>query len=499
MSIKNYNSEKEKWIEEYKNLSQEFKNEELGLLKLFLVKNYHLNKVYRKYVYKEKERKYYINETQKKIRIALNEKYEKEKNEKFKVLINKIKEESNKEYQSLIKEENKIENDLKLFDYNAMMIYENDFDEWLKDKKCIILNNSDYYDKENISISINDKNEQKQNFNSTNYNTDNDCLKNSELSSMHQDNKSNNLNDIIDCLDDRNKSLKLIDLKVLTPNKIERSLQFLENPIKNYLQKILKEINQIYVSKYSSKTVNNFSSMNHSLLNSKEDEKNIINNIISYINKISEDKNSLNYLNNEIKNINNIIKEELGGIYLGWTESEHKEFIKFKNMFKGKINSFLFLSNLNNIFPYMTVSKLKKHIKLYEVYLKIEKIKCLLTEKYNSLKKSFINDNKSSKQLNTSISVTKSFSSYKVNKFNNIRKKEKSLDKKRNTTTINNGRINIIKIKKDYFKITSKYKTKENFYNKERIKRNNFNNYNSINVIRKRRNSNNNYFFSKNK
>ena len=124
MSIKNYNSEKEKWIEEYKNLSQEFKNEELGLLKLFLVKNYHLNKVYRKYVYKEKERKYYINETQKKIRIALNEKYEKEKNEKFKVLINKIKEESNKEYQALIKEENKIENDLKLFDYNAMMIYE---------------------------------------------------------------------------------------------------------------------------------------------------------------------------------------------------------------------------------------------------------------------------------------------------------------------------------------------------------------------------------------
>ncbi len=123
MSIKNYNSEKEKWIEEYKNLSQEFKNEELGLLKLFLVKNYHLNKVYRKYVYKEKERKYYINETQKKIRIALNEKYEKEKNEKFKVLLNKIKEESNKEYQALIKEENKIENDLKLFDYNAMMIY----------------------------------------------------------------------------------------------------------------------------------------------------------------------------------------------------------------------------------------------------------------------------------------------------------------------------------------------------------------------------------------
>ena len=296
-------------------------------------------------------------------------------------------------------------------------------------------------------------------------------------------------------MNDKSKSLKLIDLKVLTPNKIESSFQFFENPIKNYLQKILKEINHIYTSKYNPKTVKNLNSLNNSILKSKEDEKNIINNIMIYLNKLSEDKNSLNYLNNEIKNINNIIKEELGGIYLGWNESEHKEFIKFKNMFKGKINSFLFLSNLNNIFPYMTVSKLKKHIKLYEVYLKIEKIKCLLTEKYNSLKKSFINDNKSSKQLNTSISVTKSFSSYKVNKFNNTRKKEKSIDNKRNTTTINVGRINKIKINKDYFKITLKYKTKENFYNKERIKRNNFN---SLNVIRKRRNSNN-FFFTKNK
>ena len=239
MSIKNYNSEKEKWIEEYKNLSQEFKNEELSLLKLFLVKNYHLNKVYKKYVYKEKERKYNINETQKKIRIALNEKYEKENNEKFRNLINKIKEGSYKEYQNLIKEQNKIENDLKIFDYNTMMIYENDFDEWIKDKKFVILNNSDY-DKDNISISINDKNEQKQNFNSTNYNTENDCIKNSELSFLFQDNKSNNLNDIIDCMNDKSKSLKLIDLKVLTPNKIESSFQFFENPIKDYLQKILR-------------------------------------------------------------------------------------------------------------------------------------------------------------------------------------------------------------------------------------------------------------------
>ena len=61
MSINKYNQEKQKWIEEYKNLIQIFKNEELGLLKLFLIKNYHLNKVYKKYAYGEKETKnYYI-------------------------------------------------------------------------------------------------------------------------------------------------------------------------------------------------------------------------------------------------------------------------------------------------------------------------------------------------------------------------------------------------------------------------------------------------------
>ena len=251
MSIKKFNFERQKWIEEYKNLSQNFKNEELGLLKLFLIKNYHLNKVYKKYVYKDKIRKYYYTETQKKIRNILNEKYDKEKYKKFKDLINKIKEETNKEYISLIKEENKIENELKIFDYNSMVIYENDFDEWLKDNKSIILNNSDF-DKDNSSISINnDKYEQKQNFNSTNYNTDNDYIKNSEIS---QDNKSYNIKYIIESLNDKNKAIKITDLNGYTPNKIERSLQLFNNPIKKYLQKILKELNNIYTSKCSSLT-----------------------------------------------------------------------------------------------------------------------------------------------------------------------------------------------------------------------------------------------------
>ena len=66
MSFNKYNSEKQKWIKEYEKLIQNYKNEELDLLKLFLLKNYHLNKVYKKYVYKEKEKKFYYSEIQKK-------------------------------------------------------------------------------------------------------------------------------------------------------------------------------------------------------------------------------------------------------------------------------------------------------------------------------------------------------------------------------------------------------------------------------------------------
>ena len=53
MSLNSYNNIKNKWIYEYLQLKQNLKDEELNLLKFFLVKNYHLNKVYKKYVYKE--------------------------------------------------------------------------------------------------------------------------------------------------------------------------------------------------------------------------------------------------------------------------------------------------------------------------------------------------------------------------------------------------------------------------------------------------------------
>ena len=65
---------KNRWINQYKQLIQNIKNEELNLLKFFLAKNYRLNKVYKKYVYKEvmANNSFYEN-NYKKIKIYLNE------------------------------------------------------------------------------------------------------------------------------------------------------------------------------------------------------------------------------------------------------------------------------------------------------------------------------------------------------------------------------------------------------------------------------------------
>ena len=118
----------------------------------------------------------------------------------------------------------------------------------------------------------------------------------------------------------------------------------------------------------------------------------------------------------------------MSGIYLGWGESKHNEFLILKNFYKEKSNTFIFLTSLNNIFPYMNICELKRHIKLYEIYLKIDKIKRILIDKYNQIKnKCDFDKSRISKQ--TSTSVTKSTCSIKIKKFfSSGEKKRMSID-----------------------------------------------------------------------
>ena len=195
MSIISYNINniKNKWIEEYKVLKQNLKDEELNLLKFFLVKNYHLNKVYKKYVYKEivSNNSYYENNN-KKIKSSLNDLvsyYSKlklkniqtnssnllvKKKKLFQNLITSIKAESNKKYELLLKEEKDLENDLQKFDPDAIIQYNKDVDDWISEFKnnsnimnnnnsIILDNNLTEYNKEEVSsiIAIFDKKKQK--------------------------------------------------------------------------------------------------------------------------------------------------------------------------------------------------------------------------------------------------------------------------------------------------------------------------------------------------
>ena len=118
---------KNRWISQYKLLVQNIKDEELNLLKFFLVKNYHLNKVYKKYVYKEviANNNYYEN-NYKKVKTHLNElltsnlsslklnKTQKfyfnlqAKRKSFENIISSIEKEENKKYEKLQKEEKEI-------------------------------------------------------------------------------------------------------------------------------------------------------------------------------------------------------------------------------------------------------------------------------------------------------------------------------------------------------------------------------------------------------
>ena len=94
-----------------------------------------------------------------------------------------------------------------------------------------------------------------------------------------------------------------------------------------------------------------------------------------------------------------------------------EEFLKLRKIFQNKINNYEFLTDLNNLFPYMNSIEHKNHILSFEKYCQLNEIKNLLINKYNQLKyenndifKSKSNDNSLDKRdIKTNKEEIKSF------------------------------------------------------------------------------------------
>ena len=444
---------KNKWINQYKRLVQNIKNEELNLLKFFLVKNYHLNKVYKKYVYKEviANNNYYEN-NYRKIKTNLNELMTSElssqklnktqnmhsnlqtKRKSFENIISSTKQEENKKYENFQKEEKQIIDELKKFDSQSMNEYNKEIEDWIYEYNNINYNNilDNYNDQESFSIfKINniDKNTCK-----TLDSFEKMKIQNNKDSSKINDNgfqrgSKKVIQNLIGHLNIKKNSDNIIRLTTSQmPKKFSEIFDNTEDPIKKYIDIVLKEMENhlVFSSNINSKSNKEVKYINISN-NLIKEEKNIFNNINIFLNKMIDEYKNLNYLSIKIKCINQIIKEKMGGTYLGWEESEHKEFIALKKFYKERSNTYIFFTSLNNLFPYMRISELKKHIYLYEIYSKLEKIKKLLTQKYIQMKSKFDSD-KSRVTKQSSVSVSKSNTSFKSKYNTSCRKNKMSVD-----------------------------------------------------------------------
>jgi len=504
MSIYSSNSInlKNRWISQYKRLIQNIKNEELNLLKFFLVKNYRLNKVYKKYVYKEvMANNYYYENNYKKIKTHLNEllasnlsspKLNKTQNinfnlqtkrKSFENIISSIKNEESKKYEKLQKEEKEILGELKQFDSEIMKEYDKEIEIWLNEYDNINDNNiMDNYNEQDSSSFFNINNIKKNNYRTLDSLEKMKIQNNMDSSKIsdsgYQRGSKKSIKSLIGHLNIKKNNDNVIRLTTSQiPKKFSEIFDNIQDPIQKYIDIILKEMDN---HTYSSSNINSKSNKEVNSTNYKnnliKEEKNIFNNINAFLNKMIDEYKNLTYFNIKIKYINKIIKEKMGGIYLGWEESEHKEFITLKNFYKDQSNTYIFLTSLNNLFPYMNISELKKHILLYEIYSKLEKIKNLLTYKYIQMKSKFESD-KSRITKQSSVSANKSNISFKTKYNTSCRKNKMSVDFERYSLRSSNNK---------FYDITKRGKYLNNGYLQTNFNKY-YNNNNISNLFRKKK------------
>ena len=343
---------KTKWIDDLRKMTSQYKSDEFNLTQSCLQTDFHLNKIYKSLLIDEinieyknfnslqKQLKFYINEAYSYIvgkKISKTENFEfQNKINKIENLILKIRNEYKIKFDSLLAEETSLEKELDNYD----LIFMNEFAKEQENKLREYYNNRLNKD-EDLEIL-------------NNMNNQNDNLKNYSI--LNVLNKKNN---------------QKIGLKNNNDNNINEEDQE-ERQVYNNLDLIDKYIDRIMTN------------INYPVYGMDEEEI-TFNDIEKLIKKMNQ--NHLKIIRIKTDIINAIIEKKLGGNNLGWEAKEHEEFLKLKNNYNNKINTYEFLTSLSTIIPYIPVSELKNHINLYEKFVKINDIKKLLLNKYKEIKK----------------------------------------------------------------------------------------------------------------
>ena len=344
---------KTKWIDDLRKITSQYKSEEFNLTQSCLQTDFHLNKIYKSLLIDEinseyktfnsfqKQLKFYINEAYSYIvgkKISKTENFEfQNKINKIENLILKIRNEYKLKFDSLLAEETSLEKELDNYD----LIFMNEFAKEQENKLREYYNSR--LNKDEDMEMLNKMNNQNENM--KNYSILNVLNKKENIKSVN--NIKINSNEINEEEQDEKQVYNNLDL------------------IDKYIDKIMTNINyQIY---------------------GIDEEEITFNDIEKLIKKMN--KNHLKIIRIKTDIINAIIEKKLGGNNLGWEPKEHEEFIKLKNNYNNRINTYEFLTSLSTTIPYIPVSELKNHINLYEKYIKINDIKKLLLNKYKEIKK----------------------------------------------------------------------------------------------------------------
>ena len=344
---------KTKWIDDLRKITSQYKSEEFNLTQSCLQTDFHLNKIYKSLLIDEinseyktfnsfqKQLKFYINEAYSYIvgkKISKTENFEfQNKINKIENLILKIRNEYKLKFDSLLAEETSLEKELDNYD----LIFMNEFAKEQENKLREYYNSR--LNKDEDMEMLNKMNNQNENM--KNYSILNVLNKKENIKSVN--NIKINSNEINEEEQDEKQVYNNLDL------------------IDKYIDKIMTNINyQIY---------------------GIDEEEITFNDIEKLIKKMN--KNHLKIIRIKTDIINAIIEKNLGGNHLGWEPKEHEEFIKLKNNYNNRINTYEFLTSLSTTIPYIPVSELKNHINLYEKYIKINDIKKLLLNKYKEIKK----------------------------------------------------------------------------------------------------------------